>query len=127
MESKMNCDAPQNQTETKSNGEDNDDIIDDSINLVKSNAIGNKIEELEASNRRQGKGPSKFLARSFVLPVLERSRIPSKDQELAELIKASNNDIYLPVSCQEYADNGQTRNGSYRVQPNTNISRKYIS
>ena len=52
--------------------------------------------------------------------------ISFKDQELEELIQASKNDIYFPVSCQEYADNGALKNGSYRVQPNTNISRKYI-
>ena len=53
--------------------------------------------------------------------------IPLEEQELEELIEASKNDIYFPVSCQEYSDNGATQNGSYRVQPNTNISRKYIS
>ena len=52
--------------------------------------------------------------------------IPNKDKELEELIEASKNDVYFPVSCQEYADNGATQNGSYRVQPNTNIARKYI-
>ena len=52
--------------------------------------------------------------------------IPRKDKELEELIEASKNDIYFPVSCQEYADNGATQNGSYRVQPNKNISRKCI-
>ena len=50
-----------------------------------------------------------------------------QEQELEELIEASKKDIYFPVSCQEYADNGATQNGSYRVQPNANISRKYIS
>ena len=52
--------------------------------------------------------------------------IPNQDQELEELIEASKNDVYFPVSCQEYADDGATQNGSYRIQPNTNISRKYI-
>ena len=48
-----------------------------------------------------------------------------QDQELEELIKMSKeNDIR--VSCQEYADNGETHNGSYRVQPYSNLSRKYI-
>ena len=27
-----------------------------------------------------------------------------KDKELEELIKAVNDDVYFPVSCQEYAD-----------------------
>ena len=48
-----------------------------------------------------------------------------KDKELEELIKAVNDDVYFPVSCQEYADLGASQNGSYRVQPNANISRKY--
>ena len=52
--------------------------------------------------------------------------IPVKDQELEELLEASKKNIYFPVSCQEYADNGAIKNGSYRVQPNTNISRKCI-
>ena len=52
--------------------------------------------------------------------------IPNQDKELEELIEASKNNVYFPVSCQEYADNGATQNGSYRVQPNTNISRKDI-
>ena len=52
--------------------------------------------------------------------------IPNKDKELEELIEAYKNDVYFPVSCQEYADSGTTQNGSYRIQPNTNISRKYI-
>ena len=52
--------------------------------------------------------------------------IPNKDKELEELIEAYKNDVYFPVSCQEYADSGSTQNGSYRVQPNTNISRKCI-
>ena len=50
----------------------------------------------------------------------------NQEKELEELIEASKNDVYFPVSCQEYADNGATQNGSYRVQPNTNVSRKYI-
>ena len=49
---------------------------------------------------------------------------PDKDKELEELIEASNEDILFPVSCQEYADNGETKNGSYRVQPYEK-SRKY--
>ena len=53
--------------------------------------------------------------------------IPLQDQELEELIEVSKKNIYFPVSCQEYADNGAGKNGSYRVQPNTNISRKYIN
>ena len=48
----------------------------------------------------------------------------SKGEELAELLEASKKTI--PVSCQEYADNGATRNGSYIVQPSKNISRKYF-
>ena len=51
---------------------------------------------------------------------------PMKDQELEELIEASKKNIDVPVSCQEYADNGVFQNGSYRVQPNKNISRKFI-
>ena len=50
-----------------------------------------------------------------------------QDKELEELLLADpNSGVYFPVSCQEYADNGATQNGSYRVQPNANISRKYI-
>ena len=53
--------------------------------------------------------------------------IPVTDKELEELLLADpNSSVYFPVSCQEYADNGATQNGSYRVQPNANISRKYI-
>ena len=48
-----------------------------------------------------------------------------KDQELEELIEASKENN-VRVSCQEYADNGETHNGSYRVQPDSNLSRKYI-
>ena len=51
---------------------------------------------------------------------------PLKDQELEELLESAKKNVYFPVSCQEYADSGSTQNGSYRVQPNTNISRKYI-
>ena len=50
-----------------------------------------------------------------------------QDKELEELLLADpNSGVYFPVSCQEYADNGATQNGSYRVQPNANISRKHI-
>jgi len=48
----------------------------------------------------------------------------SKDKELEELLEVSNENVQFPVSCQEYADNGVTENGTYRVQPNSNISRK---
>ena len=51
---------------------------------------------------------------------------PLKDQELEELLEASKKDVDFPVSCQEYADNGATQNGSYRVQPDKNIPRKFI-
>ena len=47
-----------------------------------------------------------------------------KDKELEKLFEVSNADVQLPVSCQEYADNGVIENGTYRVQPNSNISRK---
>ena len=54
-------------------------------------------------------------------------RILVQDKELEELLLADpNSGVYFPVSCQEYADTGATQNGSYRVQPNANISRKYI-
>ena len=49
------------------------------------------------------------------------------DKELEELLLVDTNTVaYFPVSCQEYADNGASQNGSYRVQPNSNIPRKYI-
>ena len=50
---------------------------------------------------------------------------PFQDNELEELLKVEE-DSYFPVSCQEYADNGVINNGSYRVQPNVNISRYFI-
>ena len=46
---------------------------------------------------------------------------------MEELLSADPNDgVYFPVSCQEYADNGATQNGSYRVQPNKIDPRNYI-
>ena len=57
---------------------------------------------------------------------MKNKLISSKDQELEKLIEASKKNIYFPVSCQEYADTGTTQNGSYRVQPNQNITRKCI-
>ena len=45
-----------------------------------------------------------------------------KGKELKELMEASKENN-LPVSCQEYADNGEHQDGSYRVQPDTNLSR----
>ena len=81
------------------------------MNLKKSNR---KIF-IKARDSKSFSGSSKFDLGS-----------PWKDKELEELIEASKNDVYFPVSCQEYADNGATQNGSYRVQPNTNISRKYV-
>ena len=51
----------------------------------------------------------------------------ASDKELEELLLSDTKTVvYFPVSCQEYADNGATQNGSYRVQPNSNIPRKYI-
>ena len=53
--------------------------------------------------------------------------ISFQDKELEELLLADpNSGVYFPVSCQEYADNGASQNGSYRVQPDANLTRKYI-
>ena len=42
---------------------------------------------------------------------------------MEELLLADpDEDLYFPVSCQEYADQGIIKNGSYRLQPNANIS-----
>ena len=87
----------------------------------KVNSLENEFKNVEAENLHQDLG-WKCHQKYFTLDF----RILNKDKELEELIEASKNDVYFPVSCQEYADNGATQNGSYRVQPNTNISRKYI-
>ena len=88
---------------------------------TKVNSLENKFKNVEAENLHQDLG-WKYHQMYFTLDF----RIPNKDKELEELIEASKNDVYFPVSCQEYADNGSVQNGSYRVQPNANISRKYI-
>ena len=88
---------------------------------TKVNSLENEFKNVEAENLHQDLG-SENHQKYFMLDFC----IPNKDKELEELIEASKNDIYFPISCQEYADNGATQNGSYRVQPNTNISRKYI-
>ena len=87
----------------------------------KVNSLENEFKNVEAENLHQDWDPKTIRKYSM----LDFS-IPNKEKELEELIEASKNDIYFPVSCQEYANNGATQNGSYRVQPNTNISRKYI-
>ena len=89
---------------------------------TKVNSLENEFQKVEAENLHQDQG-SKNYKKYCTLDFC----IPNKDKELEELIEASKNDVYFPVSCQEYADNGAVQNGSYRVQPNTNISRKYIT
>ena len=50
-------------------------------------------------------------------------KVSQSDKELEELLSASpDEEVYFPVSCQEYADKGVIKNGSYRIQPNTTIS-----
>ena len=88
---------------------------------TKVNSLENEFKSVEAENLHQD-WDTKTIRKYSMLDF----SIPNKEKELEELIEASKNDIYFPISCQEYADNGATQNGSYRVQPNTNISRKHI-
>ena len=113
----------------KITGKSNADETDNLWKLLKKtqsevNSIKNEINKVETENIHQGQGftnKGPFRYKMFVIEF-----IPVKDQELEELLEASKKNIYFPVSCQEYADNGAIKNGSYRVQPNTNISRKCI-
>ena len=89
------------------------------------NIIENEMNRVETENIHRDWG---FKIQHFFEAVIGSRLLlnPLKDQELEELLETSKKDVDFPVSCQEYADNGATQNGSYRVQPNKNISRKYI-
>ena len=108
-----------------------EDNTDDLLKLLKKTqshvrSLENEIKKVETENIHQEQGFKDRTSIRFCSNF--GSKIPVPDKELEELLLADpNSGVYFPVSCQEYADNGATQNGSYRVQPNANISRKYMS